>query len=148
MKEKINKKLIIASIITVLVVGLLSLIPYTMIKNAPPKEFIVGEDNKFELKQLSYKIPEEFEGYRNRYDDYRTYSYNEDDIYCSITVDLMENRYKQYKTGEEYLKNDVLVTLEDKISDITQNNDWYTMTVTSKTGHIEKVSAYVNKDDI
>ena len=53
MKDKKNIK---GLIITVIVVGLLSLIPYFINKDNP-KEKIVKKDDNFKIGKLEYKIP-------------------------------------------------------------------------------------------
>ena len=134
------------AIILIIVVGLISLIPYAMIKSMPEEDKIVTKDNNFELMDLSYKIPEGFKMSSYQYDDYKSYSYGEDSIHCSITFDVSKN-YHTYKTGEEYIRRRVMFTLDDTVSEITEENNWYQITRTSKSGEIETTAVYLGEEN-
>ena len=45
----------------IIIVGLISLIPYVMVKSLPEKEEYVDKNNTYQIKDLSYKIPLGFE---------------------------------------------------------------------------------------
>lgn len=135
-------------IIMILVIGLISLIPYTMVKINSNKNFTLKKDSTFKLKELSYKIPKGFKAQIIKHDDYKYYSYQDEKYICSISIDVMNNKDYNFKDGEEYLRNKVFFTLEDEFSEITKENNWYTITKTSKSKSIEKISASLNNDNI
>ena len=51
-----------------------------------------------------------------------------------------------FKTGEDYLKNRLFFTLSDTLSEITEENNWYTITKTTKQGSKEVSTAYTDKE--
>ena len=130
----------------IIIVGLISLIPYVMVKSLPEKEEYVDKNNTYQIKNLSYKIPLGFEIDSYSDDEYKYYSYNEESIYCNISLEVHSNKYDLFKTGEDYLKNRLFFTLSDTLSEITEENNWYTITKTTKQGSKEVSTAYTDKE--
>ena len=57
----------------IIIVGLISLIPYVMVKSLPEKEEYVDKNNTYQIKNLSYKIPLGFEIDSYSDDEYKYY---------------------------------------------------------------------------
>lgn len=143
-----DRKKIPQPIKIIIIIGLISLIPYAMIKSIPIKEKLVEKNNTYTMKELSYKIPEGFEidSYSDK--EFKTYSYNKDYIYCHISIQTQTNEYDLFKTGADYIKNRVYFTLSDELSEITEKNNWYTITKTTKQGNYETTTVYTNKKNV
>ena len=119
-----------------------------------------NEKKNKEEYDISYAIPKEFD--KSSYGEF--YNYGENDIYC--TLDIQERKKEYYeKTLEEYLKDNITVTLNDKVNDIEEikiNNikmlhlsvkkkysliDYYGIEGTEKYYMLEyKISDYKNGD--
>lgn len=143
-KTKIDIKGIV---ITIVVVGLLSLIPYFIEQNTN-KEKKVSSKDEFKLGKMNYQIPKDFEYYLESDDDYRNYNFGEDSSYCNISMEIHSNEYDSYKDGEDYIKKMIYFTLLDEV-ETTQTNDWYTITIKNKEDYTNRIiSAYKYNNDI
>lgn len=142
MKDKKNIK---GLIITVIVVGLLSLIPYFINKDNT-KEKLVKKDENFKIGKLEYKIPEGFKAYPSYSDDeYKHYSYGENDVYCYIELTKVNNSSDIYKDNEDYLRKTVTFTLNDEV-ETNKEDEWFTVTVTNKTRSFIGKSSAITED--
>lgn len=145
MKKKITIK---QMIITIIVVGLLSLIPYIITKNYS-KKTVISKNETFKIGNLKYDIPAKFETYNNSNEkDYKYYSYGKNDAYCYIELTKVNNKSELYKDAEDYLKKSIYFTLNDEVETNTEN-DWFTITVKGKDKTtIEIASAITDNNTI
>lgn len=85
--------------------------------------------NKDYLSNISYDISDEFEA--NIYDSSRYYHYYDDNISCNFNVNYFNNY--GFIDGSEYIKDRIMFTLNDEVSDIEvvdiNNYKWYYLKV-------------------
>ena len=90
-------------------------------------------DEEVITEKLEYKIPKQFK--KSEYGDY--YRYDADDIDCSFEIED-RNKSFSYETLEEYLKDNIMVYLSNKVSDIKEieinNMKWLYIEVKTKYG--------------
>ena len=142
MKKKTNSKSKInwiAIVITIVVVGLLSLIPYAFNKSKD-EEFIVDIKDEFKLDKMNYQIPASFKYDEIEEENYRYYSFSSDRSYCHIDIEKYASEYNQSNSGEEYLKRTLRVTLQDEV-ETKKDGDWFIVTVTEPDNSIRKVAS-------
>lgn len=140
--KKINNKTkikILPIIITIVVVGLLSLIPYTFNKSLEEEEIVEIKD-EFKLDKMTYQIPTGFEYSKLKDENYRSYSFSSDCSYCHIDIEKYASEYNQSNSGEEYLKRTLRVTLQDEV-ETKKDGDWFIVTVTEPDNSIRKVAS-------
>ena len=134
-------------IIIIMVVGLLSLVPYFMTKDHYEEKLVTPKD-EFKIGKMIYQIPADFEYTLEREDDnYKNYNFFDDSTYCHINMQV-HDCYDSYETGEDYIRKNVYITLSDEI-ETSSNEDWYTITIKEKEHSVvRKISAKEYKKDI
>ena len=115
-----DKRLKVVCVMLVLLIGVA--IIYGYYKN---RYSYVGKVNK-NLDNLIYTVPDSFE--KDNYTYSVDYSYHENYTSCDFEVKYFDN-YNNYKNGEEYLRDNIRFTLNDKIGDVKEvninNYKWY-----------------------
>lgn len=142
MKKKTNSKSKInwiAIVITIVVVGLLSLIPYAFNKSKD-EEYIVDIKDEFKLDKMNYQIPASFEYGEIEEENYRYYSFSSDLSYCSIDIEKYIDEYDPTNSGEEYLKRTIYITLDDEVETKTEG-DWFIVTIKEPDNSIRKIAS-------
>ena len=77
-------------IIIIIVIGLLSLIPYFMTKDHHEGKVVTPKD-EFKIGKMIYQIPADFEYTLERVDgNYKTYNFGEDSAYCHINMSVQD----------------------------------------------------------
>ena len=117
-----NKKILIGVVIVVLLLIIFYVRYY---------EDSYDDDGEF-LKNISYDVPREFE--KSKYGEY--YHYYGDNVSCNFEID--DFSVYSYKSGKEYLENNVSVYLSDEVSDVKEvdvNGDmWYSFSKKNNSG--------------
>lgn len=129
----------ISIVITIIVVGLLSLIPYSL-SNDDDEEKIVNAKDEFKLDKMTYQIPASFEYIKTKDENYRNYSFSADRSYCHIDIEKYDNEYNSDDSGETYLKRTLRIALQDEVETKTEGN-WYIVTVREPDKSIRKVAS-------
>ena len=118
-----NKKILIGVGLVVVIILVVSFVRYYEDSSYYEEEY---------LKNISYNVPEKFE--RSKYGEY--YHYYGDGISCDFEV--REISVYSYKSGKEYLENNVSVYLSDEVSDVKEvdlNGDmWYSFSKKNSDG--------------
>lgn len=140
-----NKKQLIIGLIIGFIVAVIFII--VLAKVVTDVEYSDREEKKA-LKQLKYEISDKFEKDNYGYAIY--HSYYEDNINCRFNIHTYDNYYDDYKDGNEYLRDRINFTYNDKVSEIKEvelnNYKWYYMSK-EKNEDIEYIYATI-KDNI
>lgn len=139
--NKKKKITIISTIITIVVVGLLSLIPYIIEEKRYEAKPVTPKD-EFKIGKMVYKMPIDFSYQLANYtSDYKNYTFGEGASYCDINIELHRyDDYEVYESGEQYIRERVYITIADEYETYTDNG-WYTLDIKSKDYSSRKVSA-------
>lgn len=120
-----NKRVFIIIGIVILFVGILIFFYYE------DNDYNYKWDDKGYLDDISYDVPGRFESDKYTYSD--NYHYYNNSISCSFNVKYFGTY--NISNGEEYLRDSIRFTLNDKVSDISlvdlNGDKWYYMTVNS-----------------
>lgn len=136
----------ISIVITIVVVGLFSLIPY-FITQETDKAKLVKENDEFKLDKISYQIPVGFEYSKTIDESYRNYYYSEDNAYCHIDIERYSSEYNESETGEDYLKRSLYIALGDEV-ETKKEGDWFIVQIKETDKTIRKVASIKHKKAI
>ncbi len=143
-----DKTTIIRMVVLIIIVGLLSLIPYFIIKDSE-KETPVTKEDIYTLNKIKYEVPAGFKKHTNKFqEDYDYYTYSAEDAYCSIEIQMIENESNVYKNGEDYIKRSIYITLNDQV-ETYEENEWFGILIKQKERFaIEKNAAIAHDGNI
>lgn len=146
--NKKTKISLITIVITILVVGLLSIISFIIEEKRYEAKKVTPKD-EFKIGKMSYQIPVDFTYQKNSYNsDYKGYSYGNGEIFCDIDIkNYKYDEYEVYESGEEYIKKRVYITIADEY-ETHKDEDWFIIYIKSKEHNNRKVAAIKYKKDI
>lgn len=110
------------------------------------KEKPLDKKQEYSIGSLSYTIPKGYIKSEYETEDYKSYSYIDDDKYCHISLDAYDYT-TLYNNAEEYLKDSIYRSETDTVSEVEtlllNGTEWKTMSVSSE---YEVENYYTYKD--